>query len=60
VLVADMRELPPLGTFDLAFALCDAVNFLLSAGELGAALASVPRPGYTWSAAVPPRPPTAS
>jgi SAM-dependent methyltransferase len=36
--VADMRELPELGEFDLVWALDDAVNYLLSAEELGAAL----------------------
>jgi SAM-dependent methyltransferase len=36
--VADMRELPVLGEFDLVWALDDAVNYLLSGEELGAAL----------------------
>lgn len=36
--VADMRELPELGEFDLVWALDDAVNYLLSAEELGQAL----------------------
>src|SRR3954471_8067846 len=30
VIVADMRSLPPLGEFDLAFALCDVFNYLLT------------------------------
>jgi SAM-dependent methyltransferase len=36
--VADMRELPRFGAFDLVWALDDAVNYLLSIGELEAAL----------------------
>jgi SAM-dependent methyltransferase len=36
--VADMRELPVFGEFDLVWALDDAVNYLLSPGELGEAL----------------------
>jgi SAM-dependent methyltransferase len=36
--VADMRELPEFGEFDLVWALDDAVNYLLSADELGDAL----------------------
>lgn len=36
--VADMRELPAFGEFDLVWALDDAVNYLLSAEELGRAL----------------------
>jgi SAM-dependent methyltransferase len=38
LLVADMRELPPLGEFDLVWALDDAVNYLLGGEELGWAL----------------------
>lgn len=33
-LVADMRRLPPLGTFDLILCVDDAVNYLLSEAEL--------------------------
>jgi len=36
--VADMRELPVFGEFDLVWALGDAVNYLLSAEEVGDAL----------------------
>jgi SAM-dependent methyltransferase len=36
--VADMRELPTFGEFDLVWALNDAVNYLLSDEELGEAL----------------------
>lgn len=36
--VADMRKLPALGEFDLVWAVNDAVNYLLSTGELEAAL----------------------
>jgi SAM-dependent methyltransferase len=36
--VADMRELPRFGEFDLAWALDDAINYLLSAEELEQAL----------------------
>ena len=36
--VADMRELPEFGKFDLVWALDDAVNYLLSTKELGSAL----------------------
>lgn len=36
--VADMRELPVFGEFDLVWALDDAVNYLLSAEELTSAL----------------------
>lgn len=39
--VADMRELPDLGEFDLVWALDDAVNYLLSGEELGAALSGM-------------------
>jgi SAM-dependent methyltransferase len=38
VVVADMRELPALGEFDLVWALDDAMNYLLSAGELRSTL----------------------
>lgn len=41
--VADMRELPELGQFDLVWALDDAVNYLLSLDELEAALAGMRR-----------------
>jgi SAM-dependent methyltransferase len=43
VLVADMRELPELGAFDLVTCLDDAVNYLLSPADLAAAFASVAR-----------------
>lgn len=36
--VADMRQLPVFGEFDLVWALDDAVNYLLSAEDLGRAL----------------------
>src|SRR5215204_5789334 len=36
--VADMRELPRLGEFDLVWTLDDAINYLLSVDELEAAL----------------------
>jgi len=36
--LADMRELPKLGEFDLVWALDDAINYLLSPGELEEAL----------------------
>ena len=39
--VADMRELPPLGEFDLITCLDDAVNYLLDQDELAAALESM-------------------
>lgn len=39
--VADMRELPVFGEFDLVWALDDAVNYLLSAKELGDALSGM-------------------
>jgi SAM-dependent methyltransferase len=39
--VADMRELPRLGEFDLVWALGDAVNYLLSDEELRAAFATM-------------------
>lgn len=43
VLVADMRELPELGAFDLITCLDDAVNYLLSDDDLERAFASVAR-----------------
>jgi SAM-dependent methyltransferase len=39
--VADMLELPRFGEFDLAWALDDAINYLLSAAELERALAGM-------------------
>jgi SAM-dependent methyltransferase len=39
--VADMRELPELGRFELVWALDDAVNYLLSVEELEAALSGM-------------------
>jgi SAM-dependent methyltransferase len=39
--VADMRELPPLGEFDLVLCLDDAVNYLLSEEDLEATFHSV-------------------
>ena len=39
--VADMRELPVFGEFDLVWALDDAVNYLLSGEELGNALSGM-------------------
>jgi SAM-dependent methyltransferase len=41
LLVADMRELPQLGTFDLVWSLNDALNYLHSREELDAALAGM-------------------
>lgn len=41
--VADMRELPELGEFDLVWALDDAVNYLLDREELEAALTGMAR-----------------
>jgi len=38
---ADMRALPALGEFDLVWALDDAINYLLDAGELRSALAGM-------------------
>ncbi|HXE44702.1 MAG TPA: class I SAM-dependent methyltransferase [Conexibacter sp.] len=43
VLVADMRQLPELGAFELVTCLDDAVNYLLSTADLEAAFASVAR-----------------
>jgi SAM-dependent methyltransferase len=39
--VADMRDLPVFGEFDLVWALDDAVNYLLSGEELGEALSGM-------------------
>ncbi len=39
--VADMRQLPEFGEFDLVWALDDAVNYLLSEEELGEALSAM-------------------
>jgi len=41
--VADMRELPLLGTFDVATCLDDALNYLLTDAELEGALAGIAR-----------------
>jgi SAM-dependent methyltransferase len=41
--VADMRQLPRLGTFDLVWALDDAINYLLSVEELEGALRGMRR-----------------
>jgi SAM-dependent methyltransferase len=41
--VADMRELPEFGEFDLVFCLDDAVNYLLSVKELESALVGMGR-----------------
>lgn len=43
LLVADMRELPDLGEFDLVWAVNDAANYVLSDEELRAALGSMER-----------------
>jgi SAM-dependent methyltransferase len=43
VLVADVRDLPVLGSFDLVTALDDALNYLLTDEELGAALHGIAR-----------------
>jgi len=43
VAVADMRDLPVFGEFDLVFCLDDAVNYLLSVEELEQALAGMRR-----------------
>jgi predicted TPR repeat methyltransferase len=43
VLVADVRDLPALGRFDLATALDDALNYLLSDDELEAAFTGLAR-----------------
>ena len=43
VVVADMRELPALGTFDLVTCLDDGLNYLTSEAELAAAFAGVAR-----------------
>lgn len=42
-LVADMRELPPIGEFDLVLCLDDGINYLLSDSELEDAFAGVAR-----------------
>jgi SAM-dependent methyltransferase len=41
--VADMRDLPVFGEFDVVFCLDDAVNYLLSSEELGQALSGMRR-----------------
>jgi SAM-dependent methyltransferase len=41
VLVADMRELPELGRFDLVTCLDDSLNYLLTDGELAAAFRGI-------------------
>jgi SAM-dependent methyltransferase len=41
--IADMRDLPCLGEFDLVWTLADAINYLLSVEELEAALAGMRR-----------------
>ncbi|HEX8752058.1 MAG TPA: class I SAM-dependent methyltransferase, partial [Solirubrobacterales bacterium] len=43
LLVADMRELPSLGEFDLVWAVNDAINYLLSVEDLEAALSGMRR-----------------
>lgn len=43
LLVADMRELPDLGAFDLVWAVNDAANYVLSGEELRASLRSMVR-----------------
>lgn len=43
IVVADMRQLPRLGAFDLVTCLDDAVNYLLDDGDLLAAFTSVAR-----------------
>jgi SAM-dependent methyltransferase len=43
LLVADMRELPLLGGFDLVWALDDAVNYMLSPAELEASVVGMAR-----------------
>lgn len=43
LLVADMRELPDLGEFDLVWSINSAMNYLLSSEELTAALAGMRR-----------------
>lgn len=43
LLVADMRDLPALGHFDLAWAVNDAANYLMTRAELRQALASMKR-----------------
>jgi ubiquinone/menaquinone biosynthesis C-methylase UbiE len=43
LLVADMRELPELGEFDLVWAVNDPINYLLSVEDLAATLAGMRR-----------------
>lgn len=43
LMVADMRELPQLGQFDLIWSLNDSLNYLLSVDELQSALISMAR-----------------
>jgi SAM-dependent methyltransferase len=43
LLVADMRELPELGEFDLVWSINSAMNYLLGTGELSATLAGMRR-----------------
>ena len=43
LLVADMRELPDLGEFDLIWSINSAMNYLLTSDELSAALAGMRR-----------------
>jgi SAM-dependent methyltransferase len=43
LLVADMRDLPPLGQFDLIWSLNDSANYLLSVEDLRSALTSMAR-----------------
>jgi SAM-dependent methyltransferase len=43
LMVADMRNLPLLGEFDLAWCLTDALNYLLGDGDLVAAMQSMAR-----------------
>jgi SAM-dependent methyltransferase len=43
LLVADMRALPPIGSFDLVTCLDDALNYLLSDEDLAAALRAMAR-----------------
>lgn len=43
LLVADARELPVLGSFDLVWCLDDGLNYMLTAGELQAALTGMRR-----------------
>jgi len=43
LIVADMRELPLLGEFDLVACICDSLNYLLEPNELEAAFEGVAR-----------------